>query len=188
MHERGGSRLSPAHGFSPANEVFAADRVSTPRSGDVQARVPSQVQSQAQPEPIIQRAARPTGTPPVQPEPVKPASEKSVMFDLQPQEFEFTPEGERAPDLEGERERDGGRRKDRDKEREGDRDGGRERERDRDRNRERKRRDESPASEASDDTIELPPRFDGQGRERGRERDEDPLARQLESVLNGLFR
>ena len=45
------------------------------------------------------------------PEPVKPVSEKSVMFDLKPQEFEFTPEREEAPN------RNGG-------EREGKRDGG----------------------------------------------------------------
>lgn len=88
------------------------------------------------------------------------------MFDLQPQEFEFTPDGDNVPE--------------RVRETEGDGDGGRRRDRDRD----RRRRDDSPASDSSDTTIELPPRFD----ETGRVRDEDPLATKLESVLQGLFR
>lgn len=53
------------------------------------------------------------------------------------------------------------------------------------RTRKRHDRDESPASDAaSDTTVELPPRFD----EQGRRRPEDPLADKLESVLMGLFR
>ena len=90
------------------------------------------------------------------------------MFDLQPQEFEFTPDNERAPEqTRGKgRERDGGRKSERDK------------------GRDRRRRDESTDSSASDATIELPPRFD----EHGRATDEDPLAQKLEQVLTGLFR
>jgi hypothetical protein len=45
-------------------------------------------------------------------------------------------------------------------------------------------RDDSPDSINSDETIELPPRFD----QYGRRREEDPLAEKLESVLAGLFR
>jgi hypothetical protein len=86
------------------------------------------------------------------------------MFDLQPQEFEFTPDGEKAPELARGKERDGERRRDRGKGRRG--------------------RDDSPGSDTSDTTIDLPPRFD----EAGRVRDEDPLATKLESVLTGLFR
>lgn len=90
------------------------------------------------------------------------------MFDLQPQEFEITPQSERAPEKpRGE---------------EGDRDGGRKRERNK--GSRRRRRDESTDSSASDATIELPPRFD----EFGRATDEDPLAQKLEQVLTGLFR
>lgn len=102
---------------------------------------------------------------PVQPEPVKGVSEKSVMFDLQPQEWEFTPDGEKAPEL---------AREERGREH-GHGHGHEHRER---------RRDDSPDSQASDETIELPPRFG----ERGRARDDDPLAAKLESVLVGLLR
>lgn len=90
---------------------------------------------------------------PVQPEPVKAAGEKSVVFDLRPTEWEFEPDGERA-DGDGERRRERGRKE--------------------------RRREGSPASDGSDETVELP-RFDGA-------RDEDPLAVKLESVLVGLFR
>ncbi|KAJ4347289.1 uncharacterized protein N0V89_011229 [Didymosphaeria variabile] len=120
---------------------------------------------------------------PIQPEPVKPASEKSVMFDLQPEERVFTPEGEGGKGPERSRDRE----YERERERESGRDGGRrkDRERDRHRDRDRGRRDESPDDTSdSDATIELPPRFD----ERGAVRDDDPLASKLESVLNGLFR
>ncbi|CAI6335454.1 unnamed protein product [Periconia digitata] len=48
----------------------------------------------------------------------------------------------------------------------------------------RSRRDESADSATSEGTIELPPRFD----EQGRRKEDDPLADQLESVLAGLFR
>ena len=96
------------------------------------------------------------------------------MFDLQPQEFEFTPDSEKVPERtsEGEGDRHGGRGRDRG------------RDRDRDRDRDRRRRNESSDSNDSDATVELPPRFD----ELGRPRDVDPLAEKLESVLTGLFR
>ena len=90
------------------------------------------------------------------------------MFDLRPQEFEFTPDSEQVPE--------------RTKEKKSDRRGGRDRERGRDKA--RGRRDESTDSSGSDATIELPPRFD----EFGRARNEDPLAQKLEQVLTGLFR
>ena len=45
-------------------------------------------------------------------------------------------------------------------------------------------RDQSPASDASDQTIDLPARFD----DLGRKRVEDPLAEKLESVLQSIFR
>ena len=48
-----------------------------------------------------------------------------------------------------------------------------------------RRRDESPAS---DSTVELPDRFDRQGRQvSGRSRDEDVLAEKLDTILGGLF-
>jgi hypothetical protein len=52
------------------------------------------------------------------------------------------------------------------------------------RHRKRRHRDESPGSDGSDETIDLPPRFD----EHGRKRPEDPMADKLESVLQSLFR
>ena len=118
---------------------------------------------------------------PAQPEPVKPASEKSVMFDLQPQEWEFDAEAETAcsgrdVSKERERERDGRRR-------------GQGRHADRGGERGSGHRDHSPASShASDETIELPPRFDELGRARDRDGAQAPLAATLESVLAGLFR
>jgi hypothetical protein len=39
----------------------------------------------------------------------------------------------------------------------------------------------------SDATVELPPRFDERGRRSGEERDRDPMADKLESVLMSLF-
>lgn len=51
------------------------------------------------------------------------------------------------------------------------------------RDRKRHRRAESPGSD-TDETIELPPRFDELGRRRG----DDPAADRLESVLQALFR
>lgn len=120
--------------------------------------------------PNISINTQPTPSPsphlPLAPEPVKPPEAKSVMFDLQPQEFEFTPESEKVPETTRERE------------------SGREGSRKRDRERGRRRRDDSPDSDASDATIELPPRFDPQGRSK----EEDPLAQKLESVLTSLFR
>jgi len=67
-----------------------------------------------------------------------------------------------------------------------DRDRDRDRDRGRDSKRDRKgkrRRDDSADSAASDETIELPPRFD----EYGRPREEDPLAEKLESVLKRVL-
>lgn len=52
------------------------------------------------------------------------------------------------------------------------------------RRRKRHHRDESPGSDDSDATIDLPPRFDEQGRKRAN----DPVADKLESVLQSLFR
>jgi hypothetical protein len=107
---------------------------------------------------------------PVQPEPVQPHSAKSVQFDLNPKER--SPERQRSPD--GQRERD------EDKWRDGD-----DHRLHHPRSGTGRRRDESPASDHdSDTTIELPPRFD----ERGRRREEDPLANKLETVLSSLFR
>lgn len=52
------------------------------------------------------------------------------------------------------------------------------------RRRKRHHRDESPGSDDSDATIDLPPRFDEHGRRKG----DDPVADKLESVLQSLFR
>jgi hypothetical protein len=103
-------------------------------------------------------------------DPVQPHSAKSVQFDLNPKE--------RSPD--GQRERD------EDKWRDGDDDGDSDRgRRSSDHRRGSRPRDGSPTSgNESDTTIELPPRFD----ERGRRRDDDPLASKLENVLSSLFR
>jgi len=110
---------------------------------------------------------------PVAPDSVQPHSAKSVQFDLNPKER--SPERHRSPD--GQREIDEDKWRDRD----ADADEGRRS----DYRKSGRRRDESPASgDESDTTIELPPRFD----ERGRRRDDDPLASKLESVLSSLFR
>lgn len=61
---------------------------------------------------------------------------------------------------------------------------GRPRSRKDDRERKRGRRDSSADSAASDATIELPPRFDPQGRRKG----DDPLADKLETILSGWLR
>jgi hypothetical protein len=93
-----------------------------------------------------------------------PSSAKSVMFDLNPQEKEISPERTRDDDDDDD-----------------DRDGrGRHHYSSNDRHR---HRDDSPDSVSSSSTIELPPRFD----ELGRQRELDPLAKGLESVLVGLF-
>jgi hypothetical protein len=52
------------------------------------------------------------------------------------------------------------------------------------RNHKTRHRDESPGSDASDATIDLPPRFD----EKGRKRPEDPLAEKLERILGPFLR
>lgn len=120
-----------------------------------------------------------------------PRSEKTVQFDLNP----MGPSREVSPVRS-----EGGREKDRDKDRDEEegRDGKdhhrRHRRRKDDersdstresgRTRKRHHRDESQDSDDSDATIDLPPRFDEQGRRRGK----DPVAAKLESVLQSLFR
>lgn len=111
----------------------------------------------------------------VEPESVQPHSAKSVQFDLNPKERSISPLPESEPDHD---ERDEKR-----KRRERDRDRDRDRERSGRRSKESSRRDGSPDSDDSGATIELPPRFD----ERGRRKDDDPLANQLEHVLTSLF-
>ncbi|RAR09993.1 hypothetical protein DDE83_005208 [Stemphylium lycopersici] len=104
-----------------------------------------------------------------------PEEEKSVHFDLNPQEEppreacrEASPKREDSdPDDHGYRQR---RRRRDDEHSHSSRESGRDRK--------RHHRDESPGSDASDATIELPPRFD----ERGRQKPEDPLAETLETV------
>ncbi|KAG9389391.1 DUF3824 multi-domain protein [Pyrenophora tritici-repentis] len=106
-----------------------------------------------------------------------PEEEKSVKFDLNPQEEparESTPESDHEDRDNHENSRS--RRRSNDDRSDMSNESGRERK--------RHHRDESPGSDASDATIELPPRFD----ERGRERDVDPLADNLERVLQSIFR
>lgn len=108
---------------------------------------------------------------PIAPASVQPHSAKSVQFDLNPKER--SPERQRTPD--------GQREVDEDKWRDDDEDRGRRS----DHRKSGRRRDQSLASgDESDTTIELPPRFD----EKGRRRDDDPLASKLEDVLSSLFR
>lgn len=110
-----------------------------------------------------------------------PEEEKSVHFDLNPQEEpsrepsrEPSPKREDSdPDDHAHRQR---RRRRDDEHSHSSREPGRDRK--------RHHRDESPGSDASDATIELPPRFD----ERGRQKPEDPLAETLETVLSSIFR
>jgi len=161
MQARGGSRFIPAHAqVSSANATSLPDRLKnqshTNGHGDTDGNV------------------SPLPRTPIQPDPVYPSSAKSVQFDLNPQEFEIPSNKERSSD----RQRDHGEDKWQDTERS--RKSGREKERDA----RRSHRDESPGSDDSGDTIELPPRFD----EHGRKREDDPLADKLESVLTGLFR
>lgn len=126
-----------------------------------------------------------------------PSAEKSVKFDLNPQEEPSKESSAKHENQEGgdeyeHDEDDHGRRRHHDhhhhhhKDNEGRSNGkrGSGRGRDRDKDRERHGRNDSPASDASDTTIELPPRFD----EHGRRRAEDPLADKLETVLQSLFR
>jgi len=108
-----------------------------------------------------------------------PEEEKSVKFDLNPQEEparEPTPESEHEDGDDHEHRRS--RRRSTDDRSDISRESGRERK--------RHHRDESPGSDASDATIELPPRFDERGRER--DYDYDPLADNLERVLQSIFR
>lgn len=115
------------------------------------------------------------------PSPVSVQPTKSVQFDLNTQEQ--SPERHHSPNRDYPPERRDRDREKRDDRRRGDRD-------DRGRHRERnsksngRRRDDSADSAASDATIELPPRFDDQGRRKG----DDPIADKLESVLASLFR
>lgn len=106
-----------------------------------------------------------------------PSTEKTVKFDLNPQE---EPSRGSSPKGEKEEEHDHGHRRHR--RRKDDERSNSTRESGRDSK--RHRRDESPGSDVSEATIDLPPRFD----EQGRRRPEDPLADKLESVLHTLFR
>jgi hypothetical protein len=105
--------------------------------------------------------------------------EKSVKFDLEPKEEpsrESSSDSERAhghrDDHSHKRHR---RRKDDDRS---------DTARDSGRARKRRHRSESPGSDTSDTTIDLPPRFD----EQGRQQPEDPLAEKLETILQSIFR
>jgi hypothetical protein len=106
--------------------------------------------------------------------------EKTVQFDLDPKgpSRQASPdkEKEKEPDEldEGEHRHHRRRRKD-DERSDSTRESGR--------HRKRHHRDESPGSDDSDATIDLPPRFD----EHGHSRPEDPVADKLESVLQSLF-
>ena len=118
---------------------------------------------------------------PILPNPPAPEEEKSVKFNLEPQE-EPAREPSREPSPEGEdsdQEHRGHRRRRRHRD-----DDNSQSSRESGRSRKRHHRDESPGSDTSDATIELPPRFD----ENGRKRPEDPLADTLESVLASIFR
>lgn len=116
------------------------------------------------------RVNEPEGPSPVQ------SRDKTVQFDLNPQE---EPSREASPESQhrnGDERGDQRHRRRKDDERsDSTRESGR--------HRKRHHRDESPGSD-SDATIDLPPRFD----EQGRRRDDDPLADKLESVLQSLFR
>jgi len=105
------------------------------------------------------------------PSPVQPA--KTVQFDLSP--HELSPSGS---------EDESRRRSSSDR---NDREGRKEKREDRGRHQDRdsrsRRRSGSADSAASDETIDLPPRFD----DFGRRRDDDPLASKLESVLSKLL-
>lgn len=119
-----------------------------------------------------------------QPDSPAPRSEKTVQFDLNPRgpSREPSPESkERHSHDEDEARADEGehrhRRRRKDDERsDSTRESGR--------RRKRHHRDESPGSDDSEATIDLPPRFDEQGRRRA----DDPVADKLESVLQSLFR
>lgn len=110
--------------------------------------------------------------------------EKTVQFDLNPQEEpsrEASPvKADRHEEHRDDDDGDGGHRRHRrrkdDERSDSTRGSGRDRK--------RHRRDDSPGSDASDTTIELPPRFD----EQGHSRTVDPVADKLESVLQSLFR
>lgn len=132
-------------------------------------------------------------SPPSSPE---PRSEKTVQFDLDPKgpSRQASPNGSKHVDSDNDKARvrsdDAGKERDRhhdgDKRRRRRKDDERSdgtRESGRRRKRHHRDRDESPGSDNSDATIELPPRFD----EHGRERPADPMADKLEQVLMGLF-
>jgi len=117
---------------------------------------------------------------PIAPEPVAASDVKSVKFDLSPQEL--SPKRDKSP-THREAGDENRRRGDSDEEQPR-RSRHRQREYDRGDKKSSSRRDGSADSASSDGTIELPPRFD----EQGRRKDDDPLANTLESVLAGLFR
>lgn len=106
------------------------------------------------------------------------AKEKTVQFDLNPQE---EPSRETTPDREHESRED---RHERRHKRHHDDDDLSRSTKDSRSSRNRHRRDDSPGSDASDATVELPRRFDDLGRKKA----DDPLADKLEIVLQTLFR
>lgn len=105
------------------------------------------------------------------PSPVQPT--KTVQFDLTPREL--SPSGSEDESRQKDRDRHKRKREDKDNR-------GRHRDRDSDGSG-RRRRNGSADSAASDETIELPPRFD----DFGRPREDDPLAAKLEKVLSNLL-
>jgi hypothetical protein len=108
--------------------------------------------------------------------------EKTVQFDLNPRGPSREPSREPSPvkeeveDSDDDERRQHRRRRKDDERSDSTKESGR--------HRKRHHRDESPGSDNSDATIDLPPRFD----EHGRRRPEDPMADKLESVLQSLFR
>jgi hypothetical protein len=108
-----------------------------------------------------------------------PEEEKSVKFDLDPQEEpsrEPSPDSERDHRHEDDHSHKRHRRRTDDERSDIAKDSGRARK--------RRHRSESRGSDTSDATIELPPRFD----EHGRQQPEDPLAEKLETILQSIFR
>ena len=136
---------------------------------------PSPVRQSPLPPPLI-----PSPEPTIS---VQPSSAKSVQFDLNPETLEIPSNSDNEREKEkSKHERDSDLRGE-----DGHRDKRRDRENDRGRHRSNgssRHRDDSVDSAASDETVELPPRFD----QHGRRKDDDPLAKGLEQVLSGLFR
>lgn len=119
------------------------------------------------------RADRVVASPLPPPSPVH--SEKKVQFNLDPQGPSRQQSPER-PESEKEEEDEHRRRRKYDERSDSTRESGR--------RRKRHHRDESPGSDTSDATIDLPARFD----EHGRKQPEDALADKLESVLASFLR